>query len=151
MPLECDQNTENTLSAAVAALKCWWGPPKKTRLRGMARVPLPLCGWVTFTRHCHKADQGARRPLRRGRREGHGGARPHPRCGLKQVRSSLHRKTFQRESGVIFFIQGTLSVTNFQTSLGYSSSQALHLRRALTLPIGHVSGPRPRAKSMYHF
>lgn len=115
------------------------------------RVPLPLCRWVAFTRYCHKADQGARCPLGRGRREGHGGARPHPRCGLKQVRSSLHRRTLQRESGVTFFIQGTLSITNFQTSLRYSSSQSLHLRRVLTLPIGHISGPRPRAKSMCHF
>ena len=143
--------TQKTLSLRLSLHSSVGGGHQRRHLRGMAWVPLPLCGWVTFTRHCHKADQGARRPLGRGRREGHGGVRPHPRCDLKQGRSSLHRRTLQRESGVIFFVQGTLSIANFQTSLGYSSSQAVHLRRALTLPTGHISGPRPRAKSVCQF
>lgn len=29
MPLECDQNTENTSSATVTAPKCWWGATKE--------------------------------------------------------------------------------------------------------------------------
>lgn len=55
--------------------------------------------------HCHKADQGARCPPGRGRREEQEGARPHLCGGLKQVRSSLHSRTSggKRELGSDFF------------------------------------------------
>lgn len=80
-----------------------------------------------------------------------GKARPHPRCAPKQVRSSLHRRTLRVESGRTFSHTRNTFHHQLPNKFALQLFSLSISEGRLTLPIGHASGPRPRAKSMCHF